>query len=369
MKKHILSVAVLALVVTLTTFTSCRKPKAEDNTPAKEGLYLGIVGFNSELYTMPLGLLNQDTKHNFESFVDGLSMQNGTILYHAVNSGLNSLANAKIPENLINVSVVTFTDGLDQGSLGIPENYNYNSNNDFLTAVNSRINNELIGGNNISAYSIGIRGTDVVDVESFRDNLNRLSSDPHHNVVEVSNMNEASEKFAEIAQQLYNQSTFYNVSLKLPVQSSGVVIRFTFDNVTNPDESNCYIQGTYINNNGSKQLTDIQYVGMESQSGSTITASIDGIFNVFSFRNLTDLNGYQMNTDYVKQWNWIESISQWQPNSEFTPSGNTEIVNEYKSAMIMLVLDCSSSLGSDFVNMKTAANGFIETLSGNYNGR
>jgi hypothetical protein len=37
--------------------------------------------------------------------------------------------------------------------------------------------------------------------------------------------------------------------------------------------------------------------------------------------------------------------------------------------MIMLVLDCSSSLGSDFVNMKTAANGFIETLSGNYNGR
>ena len=94
MKKHILSVAVLALVVTLTTFTSCRKPKAEDTTPAKEGLYLGIVGFNSELYTMPLGLLNQDTKHNFENFVDGLSMQNGTILYHAVNTGLNSLPTA-----------------------------------------------------------------------------------------------------------------------------------------------------------------------------------------------------------------------------------------------------------------------------------
>ena len=43
--------------------------------------------------------------------------------------------------------------------------------------------------------------------------------------------------------------------------------------------------------------------------------------------------------------------------------------NEYKSAMIMLVLDCSSSLGNDFTNMKTAANSFIETLSGNYSGR
>ena len=190
MKKHILSVAVLALVVTLSTFTSCRKPKAEDNTPAKEGLYLGIVGFNSELYTMPLGLLNQDTKREFVNFVDGLAMQNGTILYHAVNTGLNSLAAAKIPENLINVSVVTFTDGLDQGSYILSS---YNSGSEYLTAVNSRINNELIGGTNISAYSIGVRGSDVADVESFRNNLNKLSSDPAHNVFEVSNMSEASE--------------------------------------------------------------------------------------------------------------------------------------------------------------------------------
>ena len=370
MKKHIISVAVLALAIILTTFSGCRKPKTNDNTkPAPEGLYLGIIGFNDQLYTMPLSLLNQETKHTFENFVDGLVMQNGTILYHAVNSGLNSMASAKIPENLINVSVVTFTDGLDQGSLGIPENYKYNSNNDFLTAVNSRINNELIGSNNISAYSIGVRGNDVIDVESFRDNLNRLSSDPAHNVFEVTSMSEASEKFAQIAQQLYNQSTFYNVTLKLPVQSSGVVIRFTFDNVTDPEESNCYIQGTYISNNGVKQLTDLQYVGMECQSGSTVTATMEGIFNQFSFKNLTDLNGYQVSTDYVKQWNRIESIGQWQPNSEFTPSGNTEVVNEYKSAMIMLVLDCSSSLGTDFTTMKTAANSFIETLSGNYNGR
>ena len=366
MKKHILSVAVLALVVTLSTFTSCRKPKAEDNTPAKEGLYLGIVGFNSELYTMPLGLLNQDTKREFVNFVDGLAMQNGTILYHAVNTGLNSLAAAKIPENLINVSVVTFTDGLDQGSYILS---NYNSGSEYLTAVNSRINNELIGGTNISAYSIGVRGSDVADIESFRNNLNKLSSDPAHNVFEVSNMSEASEKFAQIAQQLYNQSTFYNVTLKLPAQEPNTKLRFTFDNVSEATASQCYIEGTYIRTNGKGQLTDIRYVGLECMSGVAVTASSEGIFDVFAFQNLTDMGGNQISTDYVKQWNWLESTSQWQYNSEFTPSGNTEVVNEYKSAMIMLVLDCSSSLGSDFVNMKTAANGFIETLSGNYNGR
>ena len=366
MKKHILSVAVLALAVMLTTFTSCRKPKAEDNTPAKEGLYLGIVGFNSDLYTMPLGLLNQDTKREFVNFIDGLAMQNGTILYHAVNTGLNSLAAAKIPENLINVSVVTFTDGLDQGSYILSD---YNSGSEYLAAVNSRINNELIGGTNISAYSIGVRGSDVADVESFRNNLKKLSSDPVHNVFEVSNMSEASEKFAQIAQQLYNQSTFYNVTLKLPAQEPNTRIRFTFDNVSEATASQCYIEGTYIRTNGKGQLTDIRYVGLECMSGVAVTASSEGIFDVFAFQNLTDMGGNQISTDYVKQWNWLESTSQWQYNSEFTPSGNTEVVNEYKSAMIMIVLDCSSSLGSDFVNMKTAANGFIETLSGNYNGR
>ena len=370
MKKHLITVAVLAFAVMLTTFSGCRKPHSEDYTPAKEGLYLGIIGFNQELYTMPLGLLNQNTKHDFESFVDGLTMQNGTILYHAVNSGLNGLAQAKIPENLINVSVVTFTDGLDQGSIALS---NYSSSIEYLTAVNSRITNELIGGNHISAYSIGVRGNDVADIESFRNNLKKLSSDPVNNVFEVNDMSEASDKFAQIARQLYNQSTYYNVSLKVPVQDPNTLIRFTFDvNSTDPADaaaSQSYIEGTYNRNNDKAQLTNINYVGMECMSGYAITATTENIFNVFTFQNLTDLNGNQMSTDNVKQWKWIESIQQWQPNSEFTPSGNTQIVNEYKSAMIMLVLDCSSSLGADFVNMKTAANGFIETLSGNYNGR
>jgi len=367
MKRHTISVVALVLLVTLSTFTSCRKPKNEDNTPAQEGLYLGIVGFNSELYTMPLGLLSQSTKHTFENFVDGLAMQNGTILYHAVNTGLTSLANAKVPKNLINVSVVTFTDGLDQGSYVLS---NYTSGTEYLSAVNTRILTELIGGTNISAYSIGVRGSDVTDVESFRNNLKKLSSDPVNNVFEVSNISEASEKFAEIAQQLYAQSTFYNVSLKMPAQEPNTLLRFTFDNVNDANASQCYIEGRYIrNNNGDVILSDIEYVGLECMSGVSVTASSEGIFVVFSFQNLTDLSGVQMGTDYVKQWNWISSSNQWQYNSEFTPSGNTETVEQYKSAMIMLVLDCSSSLGNDFINMKTAANQFIETLSGNYSGK
>lgn len=354
------------LALTLSVCTSCIKPNHGDDTPAPEGLYLGVVGFNDQLYSMDLGLLNNGTKHSFEAFVDGLTMQNGTVLYHAVNTGIDKLAKAKKPADLIDVSVVTFTDGLDQGSYVMSD---YNTGAEYLTAVNSRILNEKIGEQAISAYSIGVRGDDVVNVEDFRNNLEKLSSDPQHNVFEVNSMSEASEKFAEIAQQLYNQSTFYNVTLRLPAQEPGVVVRFTFDEVQNATQSQCYIQGTYVRNAGVGQLTDIEYVGLESLTGTTAISSSEGIFDVFSFKNLTDLNENQISTDYVKLWSLISATNQWQVNSEFTPSGNTEIVDEYKSAMIMLVLDCSSSLGSDFTSMKTAANQFIETLSGNYNGR
>lgn len=367
MKKHIIIVAVLMLSVMLTAFTGCKKPKPTPTPPA-EGLYLGIVGFNNNLYTKNLGLLNQGTKASFENFVDGLSMQNGTILYHAVNTGLDNLAKAEIPENLINVSVVTFTDGIDQGSYTLSDSYN--SGSEYLTAINNRIRNEIVGNVNISAYSIGVRGSDVTNVEDFRNNLKKLSSDPVNNVFEVSNMSEASDKFAEIAQQLYNQSTFYNVKLRMSPQEPNTRIRFTFDNVDDADDSQCYIEGVYVRTSDNKgQLTSVDYVGMECMSGVTVTAASVNGYDQFSFQNLVDLQGNQVSTDYVKLWHWEGTTNQWGPNSEFTSSGDSETIDEYKSAMIMLVLDCSNSLGSDFVNMKTAANSFIENLSGNYSGR
>lgn len=366
MKKHHLTVAVLALVASLTLITSCRKPQAEDNTPAKKGLYLGIIGFNNDFKVLPLSLLNQTTKNNFEKFVDSLTMQNGTYLYHAVNMGLDNLASAKIPENLINASIVTFTDGLDQGSYTLSE---YSSGSDYLSAINSRIRNSTVGGVNISAYSIGVRGSDVNNIEDFRENLKKLSSDPVNNVFEVSNMSEASMKFAEIARQLYNQSTSYNITLRMSPQESNTVIRFTFDNVSYADNSHSYIQGTYVRTpNGLGQLKNIQYVGMESTSGLNITAASENGYDLFTFRNLTEPQGTQITTNYVQLWHQL-STGQWGHNSEFTSSGSTEIVSESNSAMILLLLDCSSSLGSDFTTVKTAANSFIENLSGNYSGK
>ena len=368
MKRRFLAVAVLALTFGMMAFSGCKKD--DDNQKQEmpdEGLYLGIVGFNDQLYTLPMSLLNQNTKFGFESFVDGLSMENGTILYHAVNSAISDMASAAILEDLINVSVVTFTDGLDQGSYLMS---NYTSGAEYLNAVNQRIKNEKIGGMDIAAYSIGVRGSDVTDEAAFRNNLEKLSSDPNHNVFEVTSMSEAGQHFAEIAKQLYNQSTYYNVTLKMPAQEPNDVIRFTFDDVDNAQNSTCYIEGTYSreNNNTMGVLRNVEYHGLECMNGTVVSATSQGIFDFFSFRNLVTPDGEQVSMDHVKQWKQIASSGQWQNNSEFSPSNNTEIVEEYRSALIMLVLDCSSSLSGDFANMKSAANQFIETLSGSYSG-
>ena len=365
MKRSFVAAAVLTLTLGMACFTGCKKPQPEPDKTPDEGLYLGIVGFNEHLNTLPMSLLNQNTKFNFETFVDGLSMEDGTILYHAVNTAIDNLSKAAVPEDLINVSVVTFTDGLDQGSYLMS---NYSSGAEYLNAVNRRISNEKIGGLNIAAYSIGVHGSDVTDMETFSTNLEKLSSDPEHNVFEVTSMSEASPHFAEIAKQLYNQSTYNNVTLKIPAQEPGDFVRFTFDDVTNAELSTCYIQGIYarVNGNSLGVLNNVEYHGLECLNGSTVSATSQGIFDSFAFRDLIMTNGEPVSMEHVKQWKKTGPNGTWQNNSEFTPTNNSEVVEEYRSALIMLVLDCSKSLSSDFVNMKSAANQFVETLSGNY---
>ena len=361
MKKQLFVMAAMLLTSTA-MLCSCGKDKEEKVDTSKEGLYVGIVGFNDDLHTKSLKLLNDASKQGMEDFINGLEMQNGTVLYHAVNTALDKIEEVTAPEDLINVSIVTFTDGLDLGSYVLNENYN--SGNEYLNALETRIHNEQIEGVPISAYSIGVRGSDVNDVERFRQNLEKLSSNPETNVFEVGSMSQVAGIFANIAQDLYNQSSSYDITLKTPAPEPGSKIRFTFDNVTDANESNLYVEGIYDRENNVGMLHNISYCGLNS-CGSVIYAKTEGIFDKFTFSNLITLDGIEVPTDKTKQWDWIASTQTWQNNSECTPTGNTVVTEEFKSALIMLVLDCSSSLSSDFPSMKTAACQFIETLSGN----
>lgn len=324
------------------------------------GIYMGIVAFNDEnLQIKQIGSLSSTTKSNYNSFINNLTSKNGTVLYYGVENALDALKKADVPEDLLNVTLVTFTDGLDEGSFMLQEVYQ--NDDEYLTGLNNRIKNDKIQNVSINAYSIGLRGKDVTDVAKFQKNLQYLASSAD-NAVEVSDISEVNAKFQEIANDVYNESFSNTVSLTMPGQSNGTKIRFTFDNVSDATKSTMYIEGTFRLSD--RALVDVTYHGLSCGSGNIIVGEQNGIFVTFTFEEVKSLTSRTISASDIDQWKYITSSGNWQINSEFTPESDTEMQVTRKSALIMLVLDCSSSLGSQFSTVKTQANNFIGTLAG-----
>ncbi|MDR0289967.1 MAG: VWA domain-containing protein [Treponema sp.] len=326
------------------------------------GLYMGIIGFNDRITQRQISLLSNDNKSQFQNFVDGLSMRSGTGLYYAVDKAIDTLENASLPDNVASVSIITFTDGLDNYSIEL--NNNYNSRDAYRDYLKNRISSTKIKNLNISAYSIGIKGNDVADTDAFNAGLLALASD-EDNCSVVSNMSEVNKTFEGIAEGLYNESQVH--TLKLGIRGgfeTGIKVRFTFDNVTDAANSTRYIEGIYDRESNPRRLTNVVYEGLISSSGTTVNASQESGYTVFTFVNVTTSSGGSIVISNTKQWTYLTSSSIWVRDSEFNPTDQVKTTIEKKSAVIMLVLDCTSSLGAaDFQQMKTAANDFIDVLT------
>lgn len=331
----------------------------------QSGIYLGITGFNQVLYTYPVMRLTESSVGGFRDFVDNLTMKYGTLLYYSVDQAINALQSTTLPPDISTAAIVTFTDGLDQGSMmmDVP----YNDDTEYMTALKGRITDEKIAGLPITAYSIGIRGQDVKDVAMFTANLNKLASAPEsEHAHEVSSMSEVNAKFKEIAEQLSKSSYLQTINLKMPGVSNGTKVRFTFDNVRDASDSQLYIEGTF--NLKARALENVTYHGMTSSSGTTITGKVEGIFVSFSIEGVRTDNNKLIDSKFTDEWTYITSNGTWQINSEFDKTQNSEVITERSSAVIMLVLDCSSSLADDFTVVQTNAKNFIDTLYGTSGG-
>ena len=329
---------------------------------AKSGVYMGVMSFNKQLYTKPISILNTDSKNAFDSFIDGMEMKNGTLLCYSVDNAIDSLGSVVLPDNVSKVAIVTFTDGLDQGSIDMIEAMTgqyYDSDDEYLAAIKKKIKTYSLAGVPITAYSVGVRGSDVKDLSKFQSTLKQLASSDEY-AIEVQNMSEVNAKFKEIASQLNRSVNYQTVPIIMPGLSNGTRVRFTFDNVADATKSTLYVEGTY--NRRDRTLTDVEYYGMTSTSGSVVAGEItEVIFTKFTFENiLTDDNSF-INKAFINEW-YMTSDGLWQQNSEFDPDQQPDIELEQSTIVIMLVLDCSSSLGDDFGTAKNNAKDFISTM-------
>ena len=323
----------------------------------RSGLYLGITGFNQELYTYPITRLNEVTISDFNAFVNGLQMKNGSLLCYGVDQSIDRLKEAVFPDDLCAVALVTFTDGLDQGSVMM--NPAYGSEETYLDAIQNRIQDENISNHHIMAYSVGMKGSDVSDVVKFRHNLQKLASSSD-NAFEVNSMSEVNSRLQAIAKKVTAISYIYDFSITIPGQSDGTRVRFTFDNASDAANSSAYIEGTF--RLGDYSLHDVTYHGLSSTSGNTIRGNVNGIFVTFAFDSVRIDKGRTLESGSIAQWAYVSSTGMWQVNSEFDANQNMDIEVTKQSVAVMLVLDCSNSLDNQYYTMLSHARSFIRAL-------
>ena len=328
------------------------------------GMYMGVIGYNQALNTKEITRLDSTTVGEFNEFVASMSTQPGRLLYYSVDKALDALNAAQNPENLQNVAIVTFTEGLDQGSLMMTDKYDTEA--EYAEALKARIADQRVYGRPIKAYTVGLLNNNVVDANKFRSNLYALSSDSTK-ANEVNNMTEVNTKFQEIAEDLVSRNMSETLTLVFPGVGTGTRIRFTLDEVDNETVENSqeYIEGTFSLK--TRSLTNITYHGLTSTAGDSVAASsVDGMFVTLVFSGIQLDSEERIVKKNIKEWYWVEDAQAWEASTEFSASQLPDIESTYSSALVMLLLDCSSVMDENFADLQVAANSFTERLQ-NYN--
>ena len=331
---------------------------------AETGMYMGVIGYNQTLNTKELSYLDSTTVTEYNDFIANLTTQSGRLMYYSVDKALDALNSASQPENLQNVAIVTFTKGLDQGSLMMTDLYE--TETEYANALSARIADERVFGRPIKAYTVGLLNDNVKDANQFRYNLYALSSDSTK-AMEVNNISEVNNKFQSIADDLVSRNMSEKLTLVFPGVGTGTRIRFTLDEVTENtvQDSQVYIEGTFSLK--TRSLTDITYHGLTCNSGDSVAAtSVNGMFVTLVFNGIQLDSEERIEKKNIREWYWVEDLSAWEASTEFSVSDLPDIESTYSSALVMLLLDCSSVLDDDFADLKNAANAFIERME-NYN--
>ncbi|MDE6696146.1 MAG: VWA domain-containing protein [Muribaculaceae bacterium] len=337
----------------------------------QSGIYFGITAFNYMPQFMPIQLIDGSNKIEYQQFVNSQEMDDYTYLYYSVDKAIETLKSNTYPRDLNSVAIITFTDGNDDGSLEKAPDPSW-TDTEYQSYISNKIKNTSVLNKKLEAYSIGLKGEDIGDYnyELFKSNLLALASEPSK-ASEVNNMSEVEYNLNKIIDQLQESWQNKKVQVKINMRGTGDRIRFTLDKTrsemnNNPENSNLWIEGVFSRDDLS--LNDIVYHGFTSTSGQKVTAEQVSVGDKtkyqFTFENLRDESGELLKTGEINFWHKNTSTTAWQPHSEFGGDSDVKTETEYSSAAVMLVMDCSSSLGeTDFTKLKNVVNSVIERLA------
>ncbi len=338
----------------------------------ESGLYFGLSTFDRLYQYYPVRFMSEETLEAYNSIVNDMQLTelNGTLLYYSCDEDITAMQSLSLPSDLTNVSLITFTDGLDQGSINKHLDL-YTTRDAYLDAVHNRLATETVSGFPIKSYAIGLMGPDAQsNITEFRKNLNKIASTPVSSsdkyVYEIDNnqFSALSAVFSSIAKELSERIKVQSIHVHFSLPDDGERIRLTLD-ALNPktqtaDASSLYIEGVFDLSNWS--LRDITYRGFSVGAGDNVHISdYDGFEVFFDFDGLQTATGAEINEDNILQWSYTSSNS-WQWNSEFTPKQGASVKVKLSSALVVLNLDLSKSLEGKLTDLKKYVKEFITTL-------
>jgi hypothetical protein len=344
-----------------------------------DGVHVGITAFNGDLKTTETletdGMLVLDAsgynRNRLNGFINTQQQDDNTALYAAMGKSIDILGNAELPK-LDEVFLITFTDGLDNFSHNLSPTYN-------SAAIQSLIANNRVDSNKIQSFTVGFnKGMNNTVKQIFEMDLTDLASQPQNFFVS-DDFDEISDYFTYISKQLVKVEEIKLLECKIPGPADNTKIRWTFDvassEMTNTD---VYIEAT-VRRQGTLPspefwLENITYGGLSSSSFDTDTlhgvnvyknGNFDGVKFQFKNFNATE-NCSNIGAGSLKYWTYNSNYNLWINDIETNAGEFVNVGTVKKNIAVMLTLDCSSSLGTEFGLLKNSAQSFINDLHSDY---
>jgi fibronectin type 3 domain-containing protein len=346
-----------------------------------EGVYIGIISFAETANVHDIVRLDTEGRANLISQLNqsyNISSQSDTALFYAVHKVLANLTSGKTryPADLNSVNVITFTDGIDNASTKMSkltpiEKQTFSNDDAYATYLSRQISSRTIAGKPITAYSVGVMGSDVSNSTKFTNGLEKIASPgKSQSLTDFENLEKT---FYDIAGSLQiTQTTNTTFRMLTPLLENGAKVRMTFDitgsSSLEAESSSKYIEGvTTVTETGASvaySFSNIRYAGgLASDQGA---GPISGVLSEkgvsFAF---TGVESYDPSIDEskAKQWLMRPNETVWQRNLEYSVTGATDIDIEPLSSIIYLTLDSGASLDmAQIEQIRRAAIAFINSL-------
>ena len=318
-------------------------------------VYVGVVTFNSTINTSNISN-NLGTAKTFIS--NSTNNVDATALCYAVSKAVTMFALEGLPA-FDNTFIVTFTDGADNRSSSL---YVADGKSVTQTGVYNQAKTDLATRPALRSYAIGFTGNEAINQTS----MEQLVQNGLYRT--ASNESQLNSVFQGIADSVLASSKNVTLQTNIGLFTEAEPKYFRLTITARRDLNSSYgqvtdtIYGKLVYNMGQPGAVPVFTVTQQGYC-TLFDNPINGTVNSGKILlPFTNLKFVYYETDYFITTIKVEvSYDNYDFREDTEDSSAAEDIS--KTIGVVLVIDCSQSLGTAFSSVKTAANNFIDTLA------